>query len=93
MKNEKVVPNSEGSIRLENAKIAYICDGLFCTDCPDEECHHTFDVEHAVNFKNEKRDATLKIINSSNFRKVTSTNGEVIYWEGERGKEPEVFTK
>lgn len=93
MRIEKVVPNSDGSITLDNAKIAYICDGLSCTDCPHEECHHTFDVEHAVNFKNEKRNSTLKIINSSNFRKVTLTNGEVSYWEVEIGKESEVFTK
>ena len=55
MRIEKVVSNSDRSITLEDANIAYICDGLSCTDCPGEECHHTFDVEHAVNFKNEKR--------------------------------------
>ena len=43
--------------------------------------------------KNEKRDAASKILNSSNFRKITLVNGEVIFWEVEKGKEPEVFTK
>lgn len=93
MNIEKVVPNSDGSITLDNAKIVYICDGLACANCPNDECHHTFDIEHAINYKNEKRDAASKILNSSNFRKITLVNGEVSFWEVEKGKEPEVFTK
>lgn len=29
----------------------YVCDQKACTTCPSGECHHTFDVAHAVNFE------------------------------------------
>ena len=33
--------------------IAYLCDGTRCRNCDPEhnECHHTFDIRHAKNFK------------------------------------------
>lgn len=34
-----------------NDKIAYICDRHECEICDNPECRHTFNIEHAVNFK------------------------------------------
>lgn len=31
--------------------IAYICDRKACEYCDGLDCHHTFEIEHAVNFK------------------------------------------
>lgn len=33
-------------------KVAYICDLKACGDtCPNDMCHHTFDISHAANFE------------------------------------------
>ncbi len=35
----------------ENA-ILYVCDGEACgKECPNEDCHHTSNIEHAANFE------------------------------------------
>lgn len=42
----------------EDIKIAFLCDGKACKNCdrPIIPCHHTTDIEHAVNFsKHEER--------------------------------------
>lgn len=31
--------------------VAYICDRDKCDICPGEECRHTTDIDHALNFK------------------------------------------
>lgn len=36
---------------LQTPRVAFICDGRACdADCYAAYCHHTEDVEHAVNF-------------------------------------------
>lgn len=39
-------------IKLLEASPAFICDGYACAECSKGECKHTFDLTHAVNFKN-----------------------------------------
>lgn len=37
---------------IEDSKVAYICDGRECVDgCRESECRHTYNIEHAKNFK------------------------------------------
>jgi len=36
----------------EPPKVIYLCDQRACDPCSHMECHHTFDIRHAVNFKN-----------------------------------------
>ena len=30
--------------------VAYLCDQKACEPCPKTECHHTTDINHAINF-------------------------------------------
>lgn len=32
-------------------QIAYLCDGMACSECSGDLCHHTTDVNHAINFR------------------------------------------
>ena len=32
-------------------QVAYLCDRLACSDCSGDDCHHTTDINHAVNFR------------------------------------------
>ena len=39
---------------MENIRILYLCDQKACNGkCPNPDCHHTYDIKHAVNFKME----------------------------------------
>lgn len=31
--------------------ILYLCDRKACSHCTNDQCHHTQDITHAVNFK------------------------------------------
>jgi len=31
--------------------VLYLCDGGACDPCDKENCHHTRDINHAINFK------------------------------------------
>lgn len=37
-------------LELKNPRIAFKCDRTKCMNC-NESCSHTFDIEHAANFK------------------------------------------
>lgn len=63
--------------------IAYLCDGGKCRNCDPEhnECHHTFDIRHAKNFKkiapNYYEEATIELMTHSqknNHELITRTN-------------------
>ena len=63
--------------------IAYLCDGTRCRNCDPEhiECHHTFDIRHAKNFKkvapNYYEEATIELMTHSqknNHELITRTN-------------------
>lgn len=63
--------------------IAYLCNGTRCRNCDPEhnECHHTFDIRHAKNFKkiapNYYEEATIELMTHSqknNHELITRTN-------------------
>lgn len=62
--------------------IAYLCDGTRCRNCDPEhnECHHTFDVGHAKNFKKiapHYYEETIELLTHSqknNHELITRTN-------------------
>lgn len=49
-------------------KIAYICDRKKCENCNDY-CHHTTDIEHAVNFQNLSDDVWIEKEEGGSFMK------------------------
>lgn len=39
---------------MDNVKVLYLCDKKACNgSCPNDDCHHTYDVKHAVNFETQ----------------------------------------
>lgn len=59
-------------------KIAYICDLKACGDtCPNDMCHHTFDISHAANFECLSPDSDEK-------RYIEKENTSMIKDSGER---------
>ena len=42
---------SECEYKRKEERVMYLCDGKTCSKCDNSECHHTYDISHAKNFK------------------------------------------
>lgn len=39
---------------MDDFKVLYLCDKKACNgSCPNNDCHHTYDIKHAVNFETQ----------------------------------------
>lgn len=58
-------------------KVAYVCDLKACGDtCPNDMCHHTFDILHAVNFECLNPDSDEKLYFEKENTNMIKDSGE-----------------
>ena len=58
-------------------KVAYVCDLKACGDtCPNDMCHHTFDILHAVNFECLDPDSDEKLYFEKENTNMIKDSGE-----------------
>ena len=48
---KKLLTKLRNARRRRKAEVLYLCDRKACKVCKPEQCRHTTDVNHAVNFR------------------------------------------